>query len=225
MSERNRRRQGRLISARPRVQALAIKTLTSATGILLECPNAANATKSKSSNHDTPARILARGDDSLTSALLARVRSNKQRNEYFIAMLGRHMGATFANRRIIIPEQAPLDNFDKRFLFNTVQCFDNDYSFVLDTFRNRRNISNIYSVQICSRCICNLSKFQRFSLSTISNCLPFVSHSPLEASKKPVLSENYESLHFGDNSSVRNERARCKITFRFEVHWSMQLST
>lgn len=81
---------------RPRVHVFAIKTLTKAAWILLEYPNAANAWKSKRSNHDTPARILTGGDDSLTSALLAQVRSNKQRNEYFIAMRGRHVGATFA---------------------------------------------------------------------------------------------------------------------------------
>lgn len=48
------------------------------------------------------------GNDSLTSALLAQARSNKQRNEYFIAMLGRHVGATFAERRFIIPGAAPM---------------------------------------------------------------------------------------------------------------------
>lgn len=96
-----------VISRWSRFHVFAIKTLTKAVRILLEYPNAVNATASKSSNHDTPARILARGDDSLTSALLARVRSNKQRNEYFIAMHGRHVGATFAKRRFVIPEPAP----------------------------------------------------------------------------------------------------------------------
>lgn len=49
-----------------------------------------------------------RDDDSLTSALLARARSNKQRNEYFIAMYGRHVGATFAECRFIIPGAVPM---------------------------------------------------------------------------------------------------------------------
>lgn len=93
----------------------AIKTLTKAARILLEYPNAWDARKSKRSNHDTPARILARGDDSLTSALLARARSNKRRNEYFIAVHGRHVGATFAGHRfIILPEPAADDTLDKR---------------------------------------------------------------------------------------------------------------
>ena len=92
----------------------AIKTLTKAARILLEYPNAADARKSKRSNHDTPARILAGGDDSLTSALLARARSNKRRNEYFIAVHGRHVGATFAVHRFIIPEPAADDTRNKR---------------------------------------------------------------------------------------------------------------